>query len=390
MGPSGAMKHAPTVQVNDASGKFLIPGLWDMHTHPHEEISPLFVANGVTGVRIMGGAAITGGLPEFVRRRVEIAEGKRLGPRLIVASPTLYGYVVHHPEEGRTAVRDAIQKGADFIKVYDNLSADSYYAIADEANKLGVPFVGHVPNPPGLEACAKAGQKSVEHMMGVHSYLQRVIGGDSGRISFGVQDLNASQASTFFDVFRKNRMWLCPTLTASFGLSGDPRLSQDPRLRYCEKTTKARWARIFQNPNLVKARQRYECNLGLVGAMHKAGVGILAGTDTTMVGEAPGSAPYCLPGFGLHDELQHMVAAGLSPMDALRAATYKPAEFLGLLDSLGTVEKGKLAELVLLDANPLSDIANTSRISMVFTGGRVYRRSALDALLNAAEASAKD
>jgi imidazolonepropionase-like amidohydrolase len=145
------------VETIDASGKFLIPGLWDMHIHDSlGEINPLFIPNGVLGVRTMGGLRLVA--REFLKRRAEVAEGKSLGPRLVVASQTLYGTVIHNPEEGRTAVRDAVQEGADFIKVYDSLSAESYFAIADEAKKLKVPFVGHVPNPPGLEACANAGQ----------------------------------------------------------------------------------------------------------------------------------------------------------------------------------------------------------------------------------------
>jgi len=136
---------------------------------------------------------------------------------------------------------------------------------------------------------------------------------------------------------------------------------------------------VFDDPNLPLARQAVAIHLEIVAQMHKAGIGILAGTDTPI--------PYCLAGFGLHDELQLLVRAGLTPMDAVRAATYKPAEFLGKLDSLGTVERGKLAELVVLDANPLDDIANTQRINTVITGGRMYRKPALEAMLGAVEAT---
>ena len=164
--------------------------------------------------------------------------------------------------------------------------------------------------------------------------------------------------------------------------SGDGTLRQDPRLKYVDSATRTSWATVFENRNLPFLQRQLEQTRGLIGLMHKVGVDLLAGTDVS-----PYVSPYNLPGFGLHDELQHLVRAGLTPMEALRAATYKPAQFLGILDSLGTVESGKLAELVLLEANPLDDIANTRRINAVITGGRVYRKPALEAMLRATERS---
>jgi imidazolonepropionase-like amidohydrolase len=392
IGRTAAPSGVPTI---DGSGKCLIPGLWDMHIHDTEgKINPLFIPNGVLGVRTMGGTRFVA--REFLKRRAEVAEGKVLGPRLVVASQTLYGSLARNPEEGRTAVSDAINEGADFIKVYDGLSPESYFAIADEAKKLKVPFVGHAPTPPGLEACANAGQKSFEHMAGVKRYLLQVTGLAASAINdLGIAlRLSTPQAAALFDIFLRNQAWLCPTLTPVFGATGE--LSRDPRLKYFDDSTRAGWALWLKTPDFIarKAagteRQQYQSNLALVGAMHKGGVGILAGTDTELVPASTGSLPYCLPGFGLHDELRHLVAAGLSPLDALRTATYNPAKFLGLLDSLGTVETGKLAELVLLDANPLDNIANTTKINMVFTGGRVYRRPALDAMLDAVETNVKN
>ena len=392
IGRTAAPAGVPTV---DASGKFLIPGLWDMHIHDSRgEINPLFIPNGILGVRTMGGPRFVA--REFLKRRAEVAEGKILGPRLVVASQTLYGSVARNPEEGRTAVREAVREGADFIKVYDGLSPESYFAIADEAKKLKVPFVGHAPTPPGLEACANAGQKSFEHMAGVKRYLQQVAGFAANVINDpGIATrLSTPQSAALFDIFLRNQAWLCPTLTPVFGATGE--LSRDPRLKYFDDSTRAGWAVWLKTPNFtaLKAagteRQQYQSNLGLVGAMHKAGVGILAGTDTELVPASTGSLPYCLPGFGLHDELRHLVTAGLSPMDALRAATYNPAKFLGLHDRLGTIETGKLAELVLLDANPLDDIANTTKINMVITGGCIYRRPSLDAMLDTVESNVKN
>jgi imidazolonepropionase-like amidohydrolase len=297
---------------------------------------------------------------------------------------------VHNPEEGRAAVRDAVRDGADFIKVYHSLSAESYFAVADEAKKLKITFVGHIPDPPGLEACAKAGQKSFEHVFWVGRYLQQVTSADLVDLNeTNAKSLITSQTAALSGVFLRNHAWLCPTLTASFGGAGKFS-SRDPRLKYLDDRTRAGWAIRLKTLNLAKLRKEHELWLTVVGAMHKAGVGILAGTDIWMDTSTSNYMPYCLPGFGLHDELRHMVSAGLSPMDALRTATYNPAKFLGLLDSLGTAETGKLAELVLLDANPLDNIANTSKIDTVFTGGRVYRRPALDAMLDAVETNVRN
>ena len=156
--------------------------------------------------------------------------------------------------------------------------------------------------------------------------------------------------------------------------------SPDPRLKYFDGPTRTAWATVFKSPDLAAVRERYPHAVAIIGAMHKAGVNILPGTDV--------SEPYCMPGFSLHDELRRFVDAGVSAMDALRSATYKPAQFLGLLDTMGTIEAGKMSEMVLLDANPLDDIGNTTRINMVFTGGRMYSRTVLDSILAAVEKNA--
>jgi hypothetical protein len=221
-------------------------------------------------------------------------------------------------------------------------------------------------------------------MAGVYFYLRRITGrNDSQRsdvVFVAIDKASAAQRTVLFDIFRKNRMWLCPTLNAQ---PGDPSGPGDPRLKYFDRGAKDTWAQFkFADPAV--AQQRYKAAEGWVGSMHKAGVGLLAGTDAVA-----GTTPYSLPGFGVHDELRRFVRAGLSPMDALRSATQKPAEYLGLIPSIGTVQKDKLAELLLLDANPLDNIDNIAKINMVITGGRVYRRSALDAILSAVEANVR-
>jgi imidazolonepropionase-like amidohydrolase len=391
LGPVATTRVTPGVQVFDAGGKFLIPGLWDMHGHPvwlreSTDTFPMFIANGVTGSRTMGGRPPI--VARLLQARKEIADGKRLGPRLVVASPTMWGSFVRNAGESRAAVRQAISDGADFIKVYDDLTRESFFAIADEAKTLGSSFSGHVPDEVSLSECAKAGQRSFEHMAGIRRHVQQTVGGNNGYVR--MESLSPAQVAAVAAVFRETHSWICPTLIIPFGQTGDDSLGMDPRLKYVDSSIRKEWAEILkraqENPRRANVRQRHGEHLAIIGAMHKAGVGILAGIDASL---GPAGA-HAIPGFGMHDELRLLVSAGLSPMDALQTATYNAAQFLGLLDSLGTVERGKLAELVLLDANPLDDISNTRKINTVFTGGRVYRRPALDAILSAVEANARD
>ncbi|MBI3207986.1 MAG: amidohydrolase family protein [Candidatus Solibacter usitatus] len=401
LGPTSRTAVPPGARIVEGGGKFLIPGLWDMHCHPAPWMFPLFLANGITGMRVLMG------FPVHQKWRAEISAGTRLGPRMTIASPVLDGppgidrslnppwRIVSNPEQGRMAVRTAVQEGADFIKVYELLSRDSYFAIADEAQKQGVPFVGHVPRQITPVECSMAGQKSIEHVFGIEracaegyeTWRQSLIRAANpaavpmldlrGRL----ETFDQSRAAAAASVFRKNHTWLCPTLVTGSGIAGDPWLTQSPNLRYVGRSHTAQWAKSLDDPELPLSRRFVPIYNAVVAAMYKEGVGILAGTDPAL--------PYCIPGFAVHEELRFMVGAGLTPMDALRAATYKPAEFLGKLDSLGTVERNKFAELVLLEANPLDDIANTQKINIVITEGRMFRKPALEATLRSAEAAAR-
>jgi imidazolonepropionase-like amidohydrolase len=406
--------------VIDATGKYLIPGLWDMHVHSSDKNSlPLFVANGVTGVRIMWGNPAFGfpaGKFHFQWRK-EIAEGALLGPRLVVASNILDGpkpiwpssKAIATPDEGRKAVRDAKAEGADFIKVYSKLPHDAYMAIADESKSLGIPFAGHVPRSVGVMEASKAGQRSIEHLTGVllacsakeveirkelDSLLAASGGGSSGVAIPSIErkmreTYDDATARALFATFKTNETWQCPTLTVlrALGSLDDEQFTNDPRLKYV-----APYMRTFWNPkadarfkswtaeDYANARLSFRKSKELVGAMQQAGVPILAGTDEMN--------PYCFPGFSLHDELALLVDAGLSPREALRAATINPARFLGREKDLGNVQVGKLADLVLLDANPWDDIKNTAKIRAVVANGRLLDRAALDKLLTDAEKGA--
>jgi imidazolonepropionase-like amidohydrolase len=399
--------------VVEASGKYLIPGLWDMHVHSMYEgrpefFFPLLIANGVTGVREM---ASTFPLEKINSIRREISEGGTLGPRYgavtgrIVEGPGRAGQAqpefeyVATAEEARRLVRSRKMQGADFIKVYNWLPRDVYFAIADEAKKQGLPFAGHISIFVTAEEISDAGQKSVEHLSGVllavssqGSELLKGIANSPSRPQFAQLEATVKAAETFdegkaaalFARFKRNGTWQCPTyvLRRARAYISDPAIKNDPRLKYVPLSVRERWAKGYTSGDEASFRKVYLKDLGLAVAMQRAGVGVLAGTDTGF------GNFYTIPGFSLHDELELLVGAGLTPLEALRAATLNPARFFNLEGSLGSIARGKLADLVLLDADPLEDVRNTRRISAVVANGRYLPRDVLDRMLADVEAAA--
>ena len=400
IGDSANVSVPADAQVVDASGKFLIPGLWDMHVHWYfRDTFTLFIANGVTGVRQMFGNS------DLLRWRDQIAKGSLLGPRMFVASPIIDGpepvwpnsISVSNENDGRKAVKRVKQWGADFVKVYSLLPHDAYFGIADAAKQEGITFVGHVPNSVSPREASDAGQKSIEHLTGIliecsdkeTELRDKLVKADSpgarGRVqATALETYDEKKAAKLFARFAKNHTWQCPTLTVlrSLAYLGDESFRRDGRQRYIPRQLLQRWmlrANRNQGDN-AGAKRCFQKQLEIVRAMRKAGVPILAGTDT--------GNPFCFPGFSLHDELALLVIAGLTPVEALRSATLNPATFFGLEQTLGTIEPGKIADLVLLDANPLDDIRNTQRINAVVLNGRLFDRKALDKMLDKAQGAA--
>jgi len=396
---SASHKPPRDAQLVDGSGKFLIPGLWDMHVHTNfgdwipggkEIILPLFVANGVTGVRDMGGD-----LHQLLEWRNEINNGKTLGPRMVISGPMIDGAPPHFPAsvpvttaaEGRKAVDDLKQGGADFIKVQSYISRDAYFAVADEAKKQGMVFVGHVPDAIRASEASNAGQKSIEHYTGIFESCSTIedelLKGPKGPRRV-VENYSAANCAKLIALMAKNQTWQVPTLTWERGqwLIDDLDLSLSPGAKYAAATWRNKSYKKFTEGILKELdtdpvtyrRQFVAKELEMTLAMHRAGVPLLAGTDTA-------AGVYVIPGFSLHQELELFVKAGLTPLEALQTATLNPAKFLGRTRDMGTVEEGKLADLVLLDANPLDDIRNTQKISAVVLAGRYLSRSDLDGVL---------
>ncbi len=391
----------------DGTGKFLIPGLWDMHVHivfgdwfprGKEVTLPLFIANGITGVRDMGGE-----LDVLQQWRKEISAGTLIGPRIVMSGPMLDGpkprfpssIAVKTPEDGRRAVDDLKRRGADFIKLQSLIPRDAVFAIAQEAKKQGIPFVGHVPDAVRASEASNAGQKSFEHLIGIFegsSPLEdEFIKGSKTEKEF-LSTYDPKRAETLFALLAKNQTWQCPTLVWEHGgnLIDQTDFAHDTRAKYVPAYWKdVTWKRFtdeiehdFNTDDLATRKAFVDKELEVVNAMHRAGIPFLAGTDTP-----PGV--YIFPGFSLHEELQRFVAAGFTPMEALQTATLNPAKFLGMEDRLGTIEKGKLADLVILNANPLEDIRNTQKIEAVIVNGRYLSRAELDKMLVRVEEAAR-
>jgi hypothetical protein len=412
-GRTGKVRVPKNVEIIDASGKFLIPGLWDMHVHAltdnrYEWFFPLLIANGVTGVRELGNNLP---LERINRIRREILEGKLLGPRfgaattrildgaetrLNVASP------VKTTDEARRIVSDYKQQGVDFIKPYNLLSREVYLAIADEARRQKIPFAGHVPFSMSAREVSDLGQITIEHNADIFMSCSR----DEEKLRQELQELvkimpvgarqqvetkaaatyDEQRARALFARFARNGTWMCPTIIVNSLPDRENPPESDPRLKYVPAAAVERWRsdlrqRMAIVPSVADRKMRQQRRLESIGLMQRAGVRLIAGTD------APN--PYVFPGFSLHEELELLVRAGLSPLEALQTATINPAKFFGREKEFGTIEKGKFADLVLLEADPLADIKNTTKIAAVVANGRYFPKTELEKLLAQAEAAAQ-
>jgi len=354
----------------NGNGKFLIPGLWDMHSH-HQgtgaESLDLFVAKGVVGTRDMGGDA------DFILPlRERVRSGAVLGPEIVASGPMLddappefpYRRRVRNAQEAIAAVRDLKRLGVDFIKVHDHTPREVFFAIASEAPKAGLSFAGHVPSAVTVEEAADAGIRSIEHLAN-YRVFDECSTGDTYR---------ASDCARLFDKLAAKGVWETPTMaffeTIPDVFSGAP-------LRHAEYASDGLLKLTRDNirgshldaATLDKFRLAGRLSLQAIHDLRVRGNRFLAGCDGLV------------PGFCLHDELEWFTRAGFSPLEALQTATVDPAIFLGREASQGTVDIGKRADLVLLDADPLADIRNTARIDAVVVRGRLVEKGQIERII---------
>lgn len=418
VGRAREVKVPASAQVVEGKGKYVIPGLWDMHTHfrdPKRDLE-MYVANGVLGIRNMGGPA-----SEVFPLRQAIAEGRQLGPKIVASGPIVDGpdssaspsltVSVKTPEEARATIRSLKREGADLIKVYDQLTRDEYRAIADEARKQGIPFAGHIPGTISVREASEAGQLTVEHGMMLgggctaedqymrlrtsqevfqeamrtknFSLIPAKIARDE---TFLLDHFSQQRADATYALLARNHTYITPTLVTQRSLTFVDELSKqdDPRMRYVSADDLSWWKpekgmlTRYRTPEYIAMRKRqYAKTMEEIPRAVAQGVRLLAGTDITI--------PFTYPGFSLHDELKLFVQAGLTPMQALETATTNPAAALGLEKTWGRVAAGYSANFVVLTADPLADIGNTEKIDAVVVQGKLLQRAELDKTLEEAK-----
>jgi len=384
IGAASRTKVPPGSTMIDGTGKYLIPALADMHVHMKGEAWNLmfppdkqysadeldfsrflfpYIANGVTTIQVMSA------LPEHIPLRDQINRGEVLGPRLILcrmidgpekAWPPPISTWVAGAGEARQAVYEAKEAGYDKIKVYSFLSQESYDAIVSTAQELGMPVDGHVPMSLSVEYVLESGQNLIAHAEEVMKHAKG--------------DYSQERIDYFADIIAESDTWITPTLVISraiLELFDDPDSPfHQPEARYLHPMDKGIWAFVIGNlyvpipkEHRLAIRDGFELfQQPFTKAMYDAGVKLMAGTDSLL--------PGVVGGFALHRELEELVAVGLSPYAALKTSTTHPFEFLGELEEAGTIEEGKRADLVLLEANPLEEITNSRRIAGVMVQGR--------------------
>ena len=384
VGPRAAVELAPGARVIDGRGRYLMPGLMDLHAHlARTEDLALLVAAGVTTVRNMWGA------PIHLEWRDRVARGELPGPTIFTAGPIVDGDPPAHP--GSLIVRSeadadraiALHRrlGYDFVKVYSRLAAPVFDRLAEGARRAGLPVAGHVPWSVPLPHAVDAGMRSIEHLSGVVAALQAadspVAGrGDGPSRDRQIDHVDEALIAGLVQQLAAHHTFMVPTRVVME--SGASAAEVQVLLARPEQRWVPPSARALSRPGpddaeeLDRHRRRLALYDRVLRALAAAGVPIAAGTD-------PGN-PLVIPGVSLHHELELLVGAGLSPLAALQAATRRGAELLGHPAELGGIAAGMRADLVLLDANPLIDIHNTQRIAGVMARGRYRTRSELDAM----------
>ena len=398
----------------DGKGKFLVPGYLDMHTHALLQANrspspwPTMLAHGITGVREMSGSVELMALSR--RLNAERAAGRLDAPEILQVPGDLFVNPMLAPDAAAQLVRDQKAQGASFIK-FIVASRPTTLAVLAEARAQGLGVAGHLPLAITATEAATAGWRAIEHFgagMGVlldcaadapaiRAALQR---GEGARPPFPptaitspmlyraldapfyqriLDSQDAAKCDAVAQAFARHQTWQVPTLIRlrSMYFSDDAAYRNDPNLKYVDKTTRALWEQLAQQyaanvPPAAAAsfRRYYAAQQHLVGVMKRQGVKMLAGSDLGGI--------WVIPGVGLHQEFRELAAAGLTPLEVLQSTSLNGAEFLGRLDTMGTVEAGKNADLVLLDANPLLDVANLGKIAAVVLNGKLLTKQDLE------------
>lgn len=386
IGPRGSVALPDAARIIEADGKYLLPGVAEMHAHIPgrreregwlQDVLLLYVANGVTTARGMLGA------PCHLELRKQVANHEMLGPRIFTSGPSLNGNSVEGVDQARAMVMEQAERGYDFLKLHPGLSRDEYEAIAGSARESGMPVAGHVPVEVGLSGALAAGQATIEHLDG---YMQAMLRGgpetapDPGFFGVGLVDqVDTSRIPRLARETRQAGVWNVPTLSLiqNFMLPEDPVVTaMKPEMAYIPRDMLRGWIAskrgILDAPGYDpgKASEFVAVRAALVKALHDQGAGLLLGSDAPQV--------FNVPGFSIHDELDALVSAGLTPYQALRTGTVLPAEFFGAADRFGALREGLAADFILVSGNPLLSVTALREPLGVMVRGRWLDRAEID------------
>lgn len=374
------IRIADGAEVINGNGGYLIPGLSEMHAHIPpgnadreyiDDVLFLYLANGITTIRGMLGH------PLHLELREKAVQNKLVSPHIYTSGPGFGGGSVESPEQARRRVREQHEAGYNFLKIFPGLSLEEYNAIADEAHTVGIEFSGHIPASVGLKRALKAGQTTIDHLdKYVHALVSDTIDlqqiEDPGVIYFGMHLVPYIDSEKIAEVARLTAgagTWNVPTqalLEHVLGTESPEELARRPEFKYMPDETVEEWINskrsITGNDAYSEelAQNYLQLRRNIIKALHDEGAGLLLGSDAPQI--------FNVPGFSVHHELRYIVDAGLSPYETLRTGTYNAARYLKDLDNRGTIEEGKIADMVLLQANPLEDISNSNTVA-----GVIYR-----------------
>lgn len=394
IGDQSKIKYSNNALVIDAKGKYLIPGLAEMHAHvppiddiePMKEVVLLFALKGVTTIRGMLGH------PRHLELRSKLQSGEILGPRFYTSGPSFSGNTVKTADAGAEMVRQQKQAGYDFLKLHPGLTKETFAAIAKTAKEVNIPFAGHVSYDVGVWRAIDAGYATIDHLDG---FVESLVPGienipeqQNGLFAmFSAAKADTSRIPKLVTALREKNIWVVPTQALAerwFAPDKTPEaLANEPEMIYMQPNTVTSWANtkknMMSNPNYdpaalnrflaLRRKLIYECN--------KNGVGLLLGSDAPQV--------FDVPGFSIHHELQYMVDAGLTPYEALRTGTVNVAAFYKRSNDMGTIKAGAVSDLVLLNGNPLKDVHQTKNIDGVMVGNRWLSKAYIESALKKLE-----
>lgn len=387
-------KYRRNALVIDAQGKYLIPGLAEMHAHvpPIDDLEPmkdvllLFAANGITTIRGMLGH------PKHLELRKMINSGEITSPRFFTSGPSLSGQSVQTQDQAVRIVKEEKQAGYDFLKIHPGLTKDNFDAMVRTANEQNIPFAGHVSFHVGVWKAIEAKQQTIDHMdafvEGLVPGIEKMTEEETGLFGMFVADkADTTRIPELMKALRDNNVWVVPTQALAERWFTPARTAEsfrsDPEMKYMDPKVLDNWVKAKMNLSshpkfdadkineYIKLRRKliYECN--------RNGVGLLLGCDAPQI--------FNVPGISTHHELQYLVDAGLTPYEALKTGTINVGVFYKKPDEMGVIKQGANSDVVLLNANPLEDIANTQKIEGVLVGNRWMNRTTLDEMLRKLE-----